>query len=226
MWLTAVIMGVAGSLHCAGMCSPLVAAATLHKPFLPAKLLYNGGRLLTYGILGALAAAVGTLLDLKPFQNYLSLAMGMLLIVIAVAGITHLRIPLIQPVAARLVTELKRWFGAALKQKGGAMLFVTGMLNGLLPCGLTYLALVFCFTLPHWSGGFAYMVLFGVGTLPVMMGVSWVWGWLIQKFSFRLQTLTMVSLLLMGVLLIGRVWGTLHFLPALLGTANPEVICP
>jgi sulfite exporter TauE/SafE len=226
MWLTALIMGIAGSLHCAGMCSPLVAAATLNKPFLPAKLIYNGGRVITYGILGALAAAIGTLLDLKPFQNYLSLGLGMLLIVIGVAGITHLRIPGVHLVVGYLVNFLKRWLGATLKKKGHGVLFVTGMLNGLLPCGLTYLALVFCFTLPHWTGGFAYMVVFGVGTLPVMMGVSWLWGWLIQRFSLRLQTLTMLSLLLLGALLITRVWASIYVLPALLGSANPEVICP
>lgn len=226
MWVTALIMGIAGSLHCAGMCSPLVAAATLHKPFLPAKLLYNGGRVFTYGILGALAATIGTLLDLKPFQDVLSLGLGLLLMVVAVASMTRVRLPGVTSVAAAAVNLLKRWFSAALKKKGHEVLFVTGMLNGLLPCGLTYLALVFCFTLPSWWSGFAYMVVFGLGTLPVMVGVSWLWGWLIQRFSLRLQTLTMVSLLLLGVLLIGRVWGSLHILPARLSAVNPEVICP
>ncbi len=224
--MTALIMGVAGSLHCAGMCSPLVAAATLHKPFLPAKLLYNGGRLLSYGVLGALASTMGTLLDLKPFQNVLSVVLGLVLMLVAVGSLSRLRIPVLHTLVTHGVNVLKRWFGAALKKKGPAVLMFTGMLNGLLPCGLTYLALLFCFTLPTWWSGFVYMLLFGLGTLPVMVGISWLWGWLIQRFSLRLQTLTMVSLLLLGALLIGRVWGTLHFLTAWLGTSNPDVVCP
>lgn len=226
MWFTAIIMGIAGSLHCAGMCSPLVAAATLQKPFLPAKMLYNSGRLFTYGVLGALAATVGTLLNLRPFQNYLSLALGLLLIGVGLAGISRFRVPGLQRVGAVLLTILKKWFGAALKANGRGILFVTGMLNGLLPCGLTYLALAFCFTLPGAAAGFGYMVLFGIGTLPVMLGVSWLWNWLMRRFSVSLQTLTLASLLLMGVLLIGRVWGTLHMMPAMLGSAHPDVICP
>ncbi len=226
MWFTALIMGIAGSLHCAGMCSPLVAAATLNKPFLPAKLLYNGGRILTYGFLGALAAAVGTLLNLRPFQNYLSLALGLLLILVGLGGFTRWRMPVVQRIVARLVHVLKGWLGITLRGKGPGLLFITGMLNGLLPCGLTYLALVFCFTLPGSAAGFLYMVVFGIGTLPVMMGVSWLWGWLMQRFSLRLQTLTMVALVVMGGLLIGRVWTTLQILPALLGSAHPDVICP
>jgi sulfite exporter TauE/SafE len=226
MWFTALIMGIAGSLHCAGMCSPLVAAATLNKPFLPAKLLYNGGRILTYGFLGALAATVGTLLNLRPFQNYLSLVLGLLLILVGLGGITRWRMPVVQRIVARLVHVLKGWLGITLRGKGPGLLFITGMLNGLLPCGLTYLALVFCFTLPGSAAGFLYMVVFGMGTLPVMMGVSWLWGWLIQRFSLRLQTLTMVALVVMGGLLIGRVWTTLQILPALLGSAHPDVICP
>jgi sulfite exporter TauE/SafE len=51
MW-TAIVLGLAGSLHCAGMCSPLAMAVTARKPFMLHKVVYNTGRVLIYGLLG------------------------------------------------------------------------------------------------------------------------------------------------------------------------------
>lgn len=222
MWATALVMGLAGSLHCVGMCSPLVAAATFNKPFMPSKLLYNGGRILMYGLLGAGAAAVGTLFDLRPLQNQVSAALGVLLVLVALMGLAHLRLPAAGKLANRLVVTLKQLFGRALKHKTPLFIFVTGALNGLLPCGLTYLALLFCFTLPAPSDGFIYMLIFGAGTLPAMIGVSWLWGWVARRFPVSLQTLTMVSLLALGVMLIAR-GGLVHPVPAVAGF---EPLCP
>jgi sulfite exporter TauE/SafE len=222
MWATALIMGLAGSLHCVGMCSPLVAAATFQKPFLPSKLLYNGGRLAMYGLMGAGAAGVGTLLDLRPLQNHLSAALGLLLVLVALLGMARVRLPWAGALANRFVVMLKQLFGRALKQKTPLFLFVTGALNGLLPCGLTYLALLFCFTLPSPLEGFGYMVIFGAGTLPAMLGVGWLWGWLAGRFPVSLQTITLVSLLALGVLLMARG----GWVSPVLGLANPEVVCP
>jgi sulfite exporter TauE/SafE len=75
MW-TAIVLGLAGSLHCAGMCSPLAMAVTAKKPFVINKVVYNSGRILIYGLLGALAAAFGSLFSLTAYQSVLSFLMG------------------------------------------------------------------------------------------------------------------------------------------------------
>ncbi len=75
MLITALIMGFAGSLHCAGMCSPLVMAMTsMKRGALINKLIYNSGRILTYGFFGALVSSVGAILPLSKYQNLFSIA--------------------------------------------------------------------------------------------------------------------------------------------------------
>lgn len=68
MW-TAIVLGLAGSLHCAGMCSPLAMAVTARKPFVINKVIYNTGRIFTYGLLGVLAAVFGGLFSLTAYQE-------------------------------------------------------------------------------------------------------------------------------------------------------------
>src|SRR5450432_276547 len=96
MVLTAILMGLAGSLHCLAMCSPLAMAATsLQKPFLLNRLAYNGGRVFCYGLLGGLAAALGSLFSFSGFQNVLTISLGGLLIFMGLAGTGHFKVPVL-----------------------------------------------------------------------------------------------------------------------------------
>lgn len=86
LW-TALVLGLAGSLHCAGMCGPLALALPAsgnRGTFITGRLLYNGGRVLTYALLGALFGAVGGALHLAGLQQALALGVGGLMVVMAV----------------------------------------------------------------------------------------------------------------------------------------------
>ena len=84
MWYTALLIGITGSLHYAGMCSPLLMAVTnLTKSVVVNRLLYNGGRILTYAILGSLFSGAGSFLPISPYQNLLSLLFGAAINVVA-----------------------------------------------------------------------------------------------------------------------------------------------
>src|SRR5688500_2403964 len=148
MLLTALIMGIAGSLHCAGMCSPLAMAITSgHPAAVTNRIVYNLGRITTYGLLGAIVATIGYIFPFVKFQNVLSLTLGISLIIMAALGITGVRIPFFANAVMKFTLTLKKIFARFIQRKTRGALILLGALNGLLPCGLTFLALSFCLTL-------------------------------------------------------------------------------
>ncbi len=205
MLLTALIIGFLGSLHCAGMCSPLAIAATnLSKPAFINRVLYNGGRILSYGIQGIAAASVGFMFGLTGLQTIFSISLGVLLIIAGFAGMTSFRVPYISSWIQTLTTYVKIRLGNFLKKKTKIALITTGMLNGVLPCGLTYMALSYCVSLTKPADGFSFMLVFGIGTLPVMLGFTSVVQKLIAYFNISFRSITTVTMVTVGLLLVSR----------------------
>lgn len=205
MWLSALVLGFAGSMHCMGMCSPLVMAVTsLKAGALMNRLIYNAGRLLSYAMMGAMVAGVGMFLPFHKFQNIISVVLGVTLLAIAFGGIKNLKIPGLSAAVQHLTLKLKGLFARQLSQKSRLAMFMMGGLNGLLPCGLTLMALTWCLSLRGPVDGFNFMMLFGAGTLPVMLGFTGFLPVLIKKFQWRLQHITTGMLILSGCVLILR----------------------
>ncbi len=229
MWWTALVMGFAGSMHCAGMCSPLAMAVTAQKPFLFNKVIYNTGRIVTYGFLGAIAASFGSLFMINPYQGMISFVIGSLFLLMGIGAISGVRIPVITNVLNRLTNQLKKLFHFFLNKKSILSMLIMGMLNGLLPCGLTYLAMTYCFIMPTLTDGFWFMILFGVGTWPVMIGFTWLLGIGFGKLKLNYQRITSVVFIAIGVWLLVRVMIS-HPMDNhghLFGqTISEEVVCP
>jgi sulfite exporter TauE/SafE len=210
MLYTAFTFGLLGSLHCVGMCGPLALAMPFgqKRDRLLRVLVYNGGRILTYTALGALMGLLGQGIFLVGLQSWLTLALGVLLIA---AGLFSIQLEFnlwSLPVLSRWYLQLKSAFARLISKTGYQALFGLGLLNGLLPCGLVYLALAGALTTAGWQSGVSYMFAFGVGTLPLMLAVT-----LIGKFSGRtvqryLRKAYPVVLTLMGGFL---VWRALQF---------------
>jgi len=205
MLFTAIVIGFAGSLHCLGMCSPLAMAVTnLRKPFIVNRLVYNGGRIFTYGTLGALSTIFGSLFQFTGFQNIFSVGLGSVLIVFGIMGVSSIRVPVLTNSILKITGSLKNLFSAFIQKKGILSITIMGMLNGLLPCGLTYLALTYCLALMDPIQGFLFMFIFGVGTLPVMLGLTSIIQSLITRFNINFQRLTRIVMIALGGLLITR----------------------
>ena len=176
MLYSAVVLGIMGSLHCLGMCGPLAMALPIHRVnngqtnfirFWLGHLLYNLGRITTYAVMGALLGGLGVALISTGWQQILSIGMG-LMILLLLAYQTQL--PLLPKALNKLTSYLQKVFSWLMGKRPSAGLhFALGITNGLLPCGLVLVAL----TMSVWSGnamaGAAYMALFGVGTLPMML---------------------------------------------------------
>jgi len=168
----AFILGFLGSLHCAAMCGPLMLAlpATPGGPvrFVAGRIVYQLGRVATYCLLGVVAGLVGRSLLLAGFQRWLSIALG-----VAILGgfLASRKISMTAPVV-RLVTQLKRAMATQLQRRDFVSLAVLGLLNGLLPCGLVYVAMAGAVSRGGLLAGIGYMAAFGVGTWPMLLAIS------------------------------------------------------
>ena len=225
MLTTAFILGLAGSLHCVGMCSPLVYAVTARGgAVLINRLIYNVGRILMYSMLGAIVSTVGAMLPVM-VQYSISVLLGVTLLIIGITG-SNFKTPVLTPLR-QFSSFLKDLFSRFLRDKTYSSVFMVGMLNGLLPCGLTFLALTSCITLYNSIGGFIFMAAFGVGTLPVMLGLVSVIPQLTKKMNISMSKLMVVMQVVAGCLLIVRVLlvepGTTHAINA---GVDQISICP
>ena len=206
MVLTALIMGLTGSLHCVGMCSPLaVAVGNMNTRAFLNRVTYNAGRIVTYGVLGLGIAGVGLALPISKFQNLVSVFLGVILLLAGI-GLLKLNIPIFSRAIGTLTYTIKKLFTKFLNRKNFGSVFLLGTLNGILPCGLVWIALTYSLTLQSPLAGFSFMVLFGVGTLPVMLGFTSIITQLLKRFNFNFQHITSAMLILSGILLIVRVF--------------------
>ena len=201
---TAFILGLVGSLHCAGMCGPLALALPGGRSggasFLIGRLNYNLGRLVAYGALGALFGLVGQTLALAGLQRWLSLGAGVALL----AGlIGSSRYVLARPVV-QTVAWLKTGFARLLQRRSLSALLCLGVLNGFLPCGLVYAACAGAVASGGLVSGIEYMVIFGAGTIPMMLGIGLAGHKLQMGLRLRFQKLVPVFLVVLSALLILR----------------------
>ena len=203
LW-TAFLLGLVGSAHCAGMCGPLALAlpptGNTRLLFLTGRVAYNFGRIATYALLGALFGLLGESLALAGFQRWLSLVAGsVILLGLVLSPRLIAGVPL-----ARSVGWLKTVLGKLLQRRAVSSLFGIGLLNGLLPCGLVYAACAGATASGSLITGIETMILFGLGTLPMMLVFSIVGQRLHLAFRFKLQRLVPASLAVVGTMLLLR----------------------
>lgn len=173
LW-SALVLGLFTNLHCLGMCGPIALALPLNRSSIFTKssgvLVYNFGRVLVYGLLGMLFGVFGKGLNIVGLQQFISVALG-LIILLSVVFPAWFKIDVFSnQFVLKPIQQLKKKATAQLNKKGYMALFVFGMFNALLPCGMVYLALAGAITTGIWFDGFLFMVLYGIGTLPVMIG--------------------------------------------------------
>jgi sulfite exporter TauE/SafE len=153
----------------------------------------------------------------------ISIALGAIFI-LAGFSFQNMRIPFVDKAMVSLTSKLKKAFGIVIHQKSRATTIMLGMINGMLPCGLTYLALSTCLILPSAGDGFLFMLFFGIGTWPVMIGAIKLIGLAQSRINFSLARLSKIALVFIGCTLLIRVWW-IHPHTIMLVKAPQEVIC-
>lgn len=208
---TAFVLGLLGSLHCLGMCGPIAFMLPLDREHKRKKawqlFVYHSGRVMVYTAMGLAFGLLGRGLQLFGVQQKLSVITGILMIVmVLVPGHYFGKFSSKRPVFA-MVSKIKTGLGDKLKQRKPGTFFAMGALNGLLPCGLVYTAILGAVTFGNWEGGAAYMALFGVGTVPMMTSVVYLGALIKTRVNLKIKRLIPVFVVIIGVLFILRGMG-------------------
>jgi len=204
MWLIAAIsIGFIGSAHCIGMCGPLMIAVQGKSGFRNGGWLYHIGRLLTYATLGTIAGALGSTFNMMGSQQVFSIALGIGLIALVALWPVLKWVRSIEGRLSGLTLAINAWV-RELGMTGPKAKFFYGVANGFLPCGLVYMGLVGAAnTFTPWEGA-AFMVVFGLGTVPALAVLGLFSQSLSLSFRNRIKRIIPFSLVLMGALLIAR----------------------
>lgn len=200
MIFTALLLGFLGSWHCAGMCCPLTMIVSRNQGF-AYKIFYNSSRILIYALMGMLAATTGSLPFLQSFHTPITLAFGGIFVILGLGILFKVRWMQNFQIDSMLTRLVRKIFGNWFKKKSLFTPIVLGAMNGLLPCGLTYLAMAYCFVLTP-AEGFYFMIFFGLGTWPVMIGWENFAQLIARYISF--QKIKIAMFLIAGLTLLGR----------------------
>jgi sulfite exporter TauE/SafE len=207
MLTTALMLGVLGSAHCIGMCGPLALAVPSPRHSLAARLgsalAMNGGRIITYGLIGAGFGLFGRGLQLAGLQQLVSITLGVLIILgLLLPRVFHSMG--IGRVAGGFVMRAQGLMARQLKRTSPEGLFFTGMLNGLLPCGMVYLAAAGALAQDGWLQGALFMVFFGLGTWPALVGLKVSGSYAGPELRSALRKAAPYAYAIMGVIFILR----------------------
>ncbi|MFD2892717.1 sulfite exporter TauE/SafE family protein [Flavobacterium chuncheonense] len=208
MLYTAVIFGLISSFHCIGMCGPIammlpVARNNEAKKILQL-LLYHFGRLTAYASLGLLFGMLGKGFFLAGIQQQLSIAVGVLMITIALVPEKQLAKYNFSKPIYKIIAKVKTSLGSQFKNRSYKSFFTIGLLNGYLPCGMVYVALFGALAMPSINFSILYMLLFGLGTIPMMSLVVIISNLLTLPIRNTIQRVIPVIAVCIGILFIMR----------------------
>ncbi len=206
--ITPLTIGLIGSFHCIGMCGPIVVALPLKKHNLISKIsgaaLYNSGRVITYSILGILFGLLGQGIHMAGFQQWTSILLGAAMIIsVLFPFVFREKITignLFTGFSARLITRLRKLF----TDRSYFSLLMIGLLNGLLPCGLVYVAIAGAIGSGTVLNGAIFMMLFGIGTIPLLLVATLASDAIGQRVRSKMQKVVPYFVFLLGVLFILR----------------------
>jgi hypothetical protein len=165
---------------------------------------YHFGRILTYALIGLLFGLLGRRLDLFGFQQHISIIIGVLMIAVILLPARFFNRINGSKFFYKWVGKVKSALGAQLKNKSVDSFFTIGFLNGFLPCGLVYMAVFGSVAAGGVWDGALYMVLFGVGTIPLMLTATYLGNFLNVTLKQRITKAIPVFVVVVGMLFIVR----------------------
>lgn len=202
----AFLMGFFGSLHCAVMCGPIMLGMPFQKKsFIQSSfqlLLYQFGRVFVYTILGIIVGVLGNSIKIFSNQKTLSIIIGIVLILFTILQLSGFYRHQVSGLQNKILSPISKLMSKIFRFKLWGLF--AGMLNGLIPCGMVYLALATSLNIGEVKSGGIFMFLFGLGTTPLMMMISM--GGIYLKKYIRFNTTKWLPwfMLFLGIILILR----------------------
>ena len=203
MLIAALLMGLTGSLHCAGMCGPIVWVMPFQQ-YTGVKrglgiALYHTGRISVYALLGVVLHLFKDMFQ-PQWQQYFSLAAGVMLLV---TGILYFLPQAGFRVKLPWTALVTKGLGKVMSQRHPLWLAAAGALNGLLPCGMVYMALAASVAVSNTGQAALMMYAFGLGTVPMMVAITLLRNRAPLRFLF-FRKWTPLLMLLFGCLFVLR----------------------
>jgi len=208
MLFSAFILGLISSLHCVGMCGPIAMMLPVDHTNEVRKvtqiITYHLGRLTAYSTIGLIFGLLGRGFFLAGMQQKMSIFIGvaMILIVLVPEKIVA-KYNFSKPVY-KVIAGIKSSLGNQFKKKTYKSIFTIGLLNGFLPCGMVYVALFGAIAMQSAGFGVLYMLLYGLGTIPLMTIVVYIHSLLKLPFRNKIQKAIPYVAVIIGVLFILR----------------------
>lgn len=208
--VAAFTMGLLGSFHCVGMCGPLALSLPLSTNTEWSKFsgafLYNTGRILTYSVFGLVFGLIGKSASLFGYQQWLSILLGVLIISFVILS---KRISAFNNKSFITVffEKIRSGLGKLFSRKNYSSLFFIGILNGLLPCGLVYMAAAAAVATGDIADSILFMAFFGLGTFPIMWSLAFFGNYVSIGIRQKIRRVYPYMMMMMGCLLILRGMG-------------------
>ncbi|MCX6268608.1 MAG: sulfite exporter TauE/SafE family protein [Bacteroidetes bacterium] len=206
-FLQPLIIGLLGSFHCMGMCGPIALSLPLKERSWGTRIisgvLYNLGRVLTYVFLGLIFGLMGLGIHIWGIQQWVSIGVGALMILSVAFPILFHGSKLTGGID-NLFSGFKKYFGRFFGFRTYLSIWIIGLLNGLLPCGLVYIALAGALVSSSPFNGALYMMIFGLGTIPALLALSMLGNVISMAFRRRMQQLIPFMIILIGILFVLR----------------------
>jgi sulfite exporter TauE/SafE len=231
--IAAFIMGSIGSVHCIGMCGPLALSLPVvtndHTSRFISTLLYNAGRVFTYACLGAIFGMIGMSFAFFGYQQWLSVLLGVTIIFFIVLPKKYFQSSKNNTVI-RFFENIRLSLGRLFSKRKYHSVFSIGLLNGLLPCGLVYIAIAAAVSTASVVKSSLFMASFGLGTLPVMWSIAFFGSSINMNIRLKIRKMYPYVMLLMAILLIIRGLGLeIPYMSPVLnqdqGSVKQEIIC-
>ncbi|MDR7370631.1 sulfite exporter TauE/SafE family protein [Flavobacterium aquidurense] len=208
MLYSAFILGLISSLHCIGMCGPIAMMLPVDHQNEAKKvtqiITYHLGRLTAYGTIGLIFGLLGRGFFLAGLQQKMSIFIGLaMILVVLIPESAFSKYNFSKPVY-KIISRIKSNLGSQFKNKSYKSLFTIGLLNGFLPCGMVYVALFGAIAMQSASFGVLYMLLFGIGTMPLMTIVVYIHSLIKLPFRNKIQRAIPYVAVIIGVLFILR----------------------
>ena len=211
MLYTALIFGLLGSFHCVGMCGPIALLLPVDRANSVKKMvqisLYHFGRILAYASIGLLFGTIGKGLQLFGAQQQLSIAIGLLMILVVLIPAKVFNKYNFSKPLFRAISKVKSSLGTALKKKTPDTFLTIGFLNGFLPCGLVYMAVFGAIASGTALEGSLYMAFFGLGTVPLMTVAVYAGNFVSGRVRQHIRKAVPVFVIMMGFLFVMRGMG-------------------
>lgn len=207
-YFTAIILGLGGGFHCIGMCGPIALVLPINRSnklsgFFQT-ISYHSGRIITYALMGFVFGWIGKGLYLAGFQQRVSILMGIIMILTVVFPTKYLNNFGLGKPLYYLIGKVKQSLGSFLQKKSFFAVFVIGLLNGWLPCGLVYIALIAAIAMSNPFSGALYMVFFGIGTSILLSVLIYAGNFFSINFRNKINKILPYFVVIVGIVFILR----------------------